>query len=252
MPKFHDEFFKKGSATHDELIYKILDDPKKIWDFYVNTRKTPDPEYVAVCNKSEENIFCTSDDPVAWRNKPICGKLYKNYLGECSITSKCQNLDEEKFLEIITTTTDPITPIYDILTAEKICVLVLEDISHETEKICKSNNSFIIGYSDVVFTFTYSTSINLKIKEGFIWREWKPKESFSIKIVVDAKPELKSWGGPLRQLKTYMDCLHAQYGILVSYDDIPEEHKQILEKENVGVIKIEKVETKNTLGDYFE
>ncbi len=253
MPKFHDEFFKKGSSEHDNLIYKILQNPKQIFKKYVETRSKDDTELVCVCDHSQKPKFCNSIGDIAWMAPPKCGNLYKNNKEEISAINKCKHLDANNFIEEVSDFENDINPVYDIIASPRIYKRKIIQMDSETEKICKSGNSFIIGYADIVFTFVYSFTIDLQIRDGFIWKNWKEDDWIDLTIVVDAKPELKSWGGPLRQIKTYMDCLRADYGFLVSYDSIPEEHKKILKKERVGIITIDKEETDTDkkLGDYF-
>ena len=64
-------------------------------------------------------------------------------------------------------------------------------------------------------------------------------------LVIDAKPELKSWGGPLRQIKTYMDNLKPLYpgklkGVFTTFSTISDRHRRILEDEGVYVVTFSK------------
>lgn len=66
-----------------------------------------------------------------------------------------------------------------------------EELWYSVEEICKRPNGFIIGYCDVVLGFPV-------MKDG---------QKAHMQLCIDAKPKLREWGGPLRQIKTYVDTL---------------------------------------------
>lgn len=148
MPKFHDEFFRRSTPSHDELVALTLDNIEQVVKM--------------VCEK-----------------KGIESSFIRSHV--------------------------------------------------ETEKICKARNGFIIGYIDVLGKFTFA-----------LWDE----ENINLNLVIDAKPELKSWGGPLRQIKTYMDVLRTDlfytggeiYGVFTTFSTISDRHRKILENEKVYVV----------------
>jgi hypothetical protein len=109
----------------------------------------------------------------------------------------------------------------------------------ETEVLCKSRNDFIIGYADAVLT---------KMGSPTNWGRTSGE-----RIVFEIKPKIDSWGGPLRQIKTYMDILKIQHtpfqqdadryntqGYIITYTELSDDVKNIFKKENVEIITVKR------------
>ncbi len=94
-----------------------------------------------------------------------------------------------------------------------------------------SSGSFIIGYADIVFHYS----------EEYILEDGKKVYMDNLdsyfKVVVEVKPEIKEIGSVLRQLKTYMNILSdIDFGLIVTYSDIPQEKIDLLKGEDIFVI----------------
>jgi len=228
MPKFHDEFFKKGSSKHDDMVIKILQSEDIITDKFLPKSSEKDVT-LFICNP-EENDNCTLESRIISESVQFC--------------EECRYNDHEKLKHGETKTGSK-----PVVCLQKRTVS-LTGINKETEKICKVKNGFIIGYCDVVYEIHYNIKTQMIIEKDWVWEYGD--NNYDKTIVIDAKPEMKSWGGPLRQIKTYMDCLRAHYGVLVSYDDISEDHKIHLLEEKVIFIKLDEPEVTHggTLTDY--
>jgi len=120
------------------------------------------------------------------------------------------------------------------------------EIFSETEVLCKSG-SFILGYADMIFHLneTYYTVHDIDC-EGRQWYEdGKISEAPSqigwqtnVHVVIEVKPELKEIGSVLRQIKTYMDVLRIQHGVLVTSSILPQSKIDLLKSESVFVISV--------------
>lgn len=125
---------------------------------------------------------------------------------------------------------------------DHLCIgqLALKQILHksETEKLCKSGK-FIIGFADIVFDFSLTFNENITIRKDWIWNDFKT-HNHELRLVVEAKPHLESWGGPLRQIKTYMDILgpshNPTYGLISTFSKLDNDSKKILSQEKVFVV----------------
>lgn len=169
------------------------------------------------------------------------------YWGEISIKSR---YPDGKYIHSV-------LPNYDQIIRPPTYVLESYKVEWEPEKIVKRDTGFIFGYADVELNF------ELKIRKDFIisdietWRRYDYGE-VNLRVVVEAKPKLTSWGAPLRQLKTYMDLLKPRFsqtrnnfpiaGVISTFSRIPRKIHKILEKENVYVITFTK---KGEISDGF-
>jgi len=110
----------------------------------------------------------------------------------------------------------------------------------ETEKIyTNTRNGFIIGYADIV------VQVRVKLETELITsqRTWCFDEEKVFYIIIDAKPKLSSWGGPLRQVKTYMKLQQTEhndpvYGLITTYSTINELHLEVIEEEQVSILTL--------------
>lgn len=116
----------------------------------------------------------------------------------------------------------------------------LKLIDVELEKICK-NGTFILGYVDIqaIFHLKYLNEDCYNI-------------SYYIFVVIECKPDLSTWGGPLRQIKTYMDSIEHNgvsgfypkivVGLFSTYDVVSDSIKELFKKENIFVATLPKLE----------
>jgi len=225
MPKFHDEFFRSGSSKHDELVSKIILGKEKIigeiwlqrifYDKFDNLDRD-----IYVCRANNKPEWCTLDHDIAHASTPYCNFSYDYRCKYCD-TNKYQS-DKIKF---------------ETIKCKSIQTDNILKIDTEAEKICKNGN-FIIGYIDVMYTVQIERFWEVKISDDWGWDKFG-KDAPTIKIVFDAKPELKDWGGPLRQIKTYMDSESADYGVIVTYSKVSDEYQEILAQENVFIVTLE-------------
>jgi len=71
-----------------------------------------------------------------------------------------------------------------------------DNVTSEMEKLCKSGY-VIIGYADFVINAWYNDS-----DERYL-------------IICEIKPRVSDWGAVVRQLKTYMDLLRKEHGVVL-------------------------------------
>ena len=253
MPKFHDEFFRSGSSKHDELVSKIINEKERIMGELWLQRSW----YNKFVSDDKEIYLCTQDKPEWCVLESETAN--RDDIAECVVVDYRYSDDEpERFrgrckycdIEVIKQKTIGIkdhwyAPSFKVKRKLVVCETFFEDkyhpndIEYETEKICTSRPStFIIGYIDILFKIRLQRTFNAKIRNGWIWNNYASNYK-ELKIVVDAKPELKDWGGPLRQIKTYMMSEGADYGVIVTYSKVSDAHQEILAKENVFVITLE-------------
>lgn len=234
-----------------------------------------------VCNKSEF-LFCTAKSKIAHKNEPNCyrhlGHRWENehcvyfpkkhlIRGSLSKTDeKAKEFLNDSFYEHYAISTDPdleneIIGISPLVKKEILCdcTRLISDIviRKETEKICKSGN-FIIGYVDIIATIEFDIKVSAQLEHNWSWDNFKTSEE-KLTLVIEAKPELKSWGGPLRQIKTYLDSMKGSsyldgmkdfssgmylrgklMGIFTTFSEVPERYKKILEAEGVYVVTFSK------------
>jgi len=111
----------------------------------------------------------------------------------------------------------------------------------ELEQLCKAANGFIIGYADIVVKFDVKLIWDIIIDgDSWIWKEFQTKKRTCL-LIIECKPTLKTWAGPLRQLKTYMDiltreCRFFQYwGLISTFSEVSPEVESLLRNEHVFV-----------------
>ena len=292
MPKFHDEFFRKGSVDHDALVALTIEKSKEIFDIII-------PKTGLLSNGTSKIFLCNAENNIPlWcslqgtRAHTICASCISFYGSRWGGNPSQLNIREEahkctcfdfkkipeedlgKYINSLTydTTKDNnklFFPDFIVNTADNLFIDSIFPHSTtrnceqkqslhgfipkvETEKICKSGN-FIVGYADVVFTFHFNIKTDLIISESWTWKNFSDIRK-KLLVVVECKPVLKSWGGPLRQIKTYMDILrddsdYLTRGIITTFSDVSEEYKKILAAENVFVVTFPKKKGK-LLEDY--
>ncbi len=266
MPKFHDEFFRKSTPDHDELVAITLENLENIFDGLFS--KVFSSEYTHtfyICHENE-TPFCTLEGRSAWRTKQCCynytsaqgSSHYCKYFSEKHQKDKYSHLNvddiKEFFSDVLdeqygfTTNKYPAETIAELHPSNKeiscICTLLISDvvIEKETESICRSGN-FIIGYVDVVAIIDFDLKRSAQLDDNWTWDDFSTSKK-SLILVIDAKPKLKSWGGPLRQIKTYMDIIKNEpiykgtklKGVFTTFSEVPERYRKILEAEGVYVV----------------
>lgn len=211
------------------------------------------PSKLRLCPETTWARYELTPEDICARLNDVCesGKPEKGFIdfywGEISLKNHYLG---EKYVHSV-------LPNYDRIIRPPTSVLESYKVDWETEKICKRETGYIFGYADVVFDF------QLKIRKDFIisdmetWRGYDYGE-VNLRVAVEAKPKLTSWGAPLRQLKTYMDLLKPSFshtrnnlpiaGVISTFSRIPRKTHKILEKENVYVITFTK---KGEISDVF-
>ena len=249
MSKFHEEFFRKGSAKHDELVILTIE---KFENIFKNTiypkieANVLDRAYGGLDNKvwicSEENkpVWCNLKKKCAHTvrddsEKPYCYRRPSYYKDSRAITCKyygsTQNKDDwsqQNKSACLQTG------------ALMVKLVEFKILRAETEKICKAKNGFIIGYADLLFKLQLEYIVHLKILEDWIWKNFSTY-SLSIDIIAECKPELETWGGTLRQVKTYLDILSTDnndptYGLITTFTEVSPKVMEIIEKEDVFLV----------------
>ena len=279
MTKFHDEFFRKTTPEHDELIALTIDNLEEIVEEIVPIKNLIDEEKettVYICCHENRTRFCNLKEGhrVAFDHEPTCLENTKTYslnVKEDATIEKgpsppdhlCSYLDLPETIKVSELQQDnPLIQEYPGLKPylwrikpqrieTKNCTYnthTSKTIVKETETVCRSN-LFIIGYADIVADVYYTIKYSLAVDENWVIKD-KITERHAFRIIIDAKPELKSRGGPLRQLKTYMQTLgkirSEKYvtwppiGAIVTFSKLPEKHKKILRSEDVAIVEFEK------------
>lgn len=228
MKRFYDFF--KGDPAHDALVLKIVskEGQRKIAQLFL-----PSKLKIWICEGKNSNPDCMASSRIASIYEPICCNSYYPYLKE-----KCQYWGGKG------TPSEQIKPA-GVVNRECPVTNEFEPQFHiEIEKICKQNGR-ITGYADVMFSGKIIDYQKIEIEPNWIWE--REENVLSLKIVVDAKPTLSGFGGPLRQLKTYMDCLDAEAGVLATYSTLSDEAIELLRKEAVHVVKFDKPDSSEGL-----
>lgn len=279
MPKFHEEFFRKTTSEHDQLVSWAFSNPMEIWNIlkqknFVNNFINSEIYKIYNVDEAQEIFICNSNGPYCSNKGNVASvktyecseckyfqkEMFSFYgLGEILIKNEKIFTEEvsdkgiiysSKQYDLIFNFDNSLISVQIIPNQIKITrpLEITQNINIdriEIEEILKTNN-FIIGYADLVFTLSLSFSTSIKIKRDWVWNNYLRKEKCPEKIIIiiEAKPNLISWGGPLRQLKTYMDLKRNEgyvFGVLLTYNqNFSQEHEKILEKENIVVITLPK------------
>lgn len=257
MKKFHDEFFKKGSAEHDKLVLKCASREgkhtiiKTIEKAFPNFRATaysstfavfPPPvgatikkEKIWIC---KSNPFCR-ETSLAHREHPVCAEkiIYTE-----NWNKKCEYFVKEK-------APPPANKISELEPNGKFieAPLIVQDsqksINCETEVICKTKTGFILGYADILLTVSGHYSILADLSEeteGWQWKDFRSIAWPETRILVEVKPKISEWGSILRQVKTYMDCLNVKLATVATYSELDARAIELLKQERIAVVKFDK------------
>lgn len=302
MPKFHDEFFRRGSPSHDELVATTIEKIDAIIGrmngvvkqlYFENKGVGPDENAeICLCSSTPKPPWCSRSNRTAFRNEPVCIRATRDYpeLDDSKEKYKLPNASDREFCnyvgwktideartQLIETCKDKeskekifdwgfmiikdrypeskyihlVQPNYKIVKCPLTHTLESYECHRETEKICSTGKDFIIGYADIVFDLQFKIRTDARIEEDWIW-EGFDRDDAGLRMIVECKPELDEWGGPLRQIKTYMSTLGSHLreqtsqtrlptiGLLTTYTRFPDRFRKILEQENVYVITFSK------------
>jgi|GEM_PF-5569308 len=284
MSKFHDEFFKKGSAKHDKLVEQTIASIEDIFKESIlpeinNTQWPIHTEKIYVCNGSECPNFCKikiENTKLAFTRKPICcyyinkGNYREKKLVINEDAQRCEycvvSKDNQKYLN--SDINVELNETYNYCSNKNVISVnaqvygvstSVEMVDIEPEKICKNGN-FIIGYADIKSSFSVEYRLDCKIDDNWVWKNYSSAKLF-VDVVVECKPDLSTWGGPLRQVKTYMDIIRCNnerdlyndrerrsekrivIGLFTTYSVLPEKIKELLKKENIFVATLPSEDT---------
>jgi len=221
MPKFHDEFFRGTTSQHDQLVVDTIQSIDQIVKRY--TDKLCEGKACVQVFRCTNRKFCGESDALLKEETKCNNCEYVKYgsygysLAPPSFQSETESVNAVRTRKIVDTST-----------------IV------ETEKIYANQvNGFIIGYADIVVQVRVDLLTELATKQS----SWCIDEEKVFYIIIDAKPRLQSWGGPLRQVKTYMRLQQIEhdapvYGIITTYSRINETHLKIIEQEQVSIITV--------------
>lgn len=230
MPKFHDEFFRGTTSHHDQLVVDTIDQLDHILERFL--RKYEGEEQISVTRCIDRKYCGEQRDPILEHPTKCSDCSY------CQVTHDGYNTAPPRYL-----------PKSKQVEATKTIKIKEYTTRVETEKIYSNQSSgFIIGYADIVVKIKAQQETTL-VTESTIWNTC---QEILFYIIIDAKPRLESWGGPLRQVKTYMrheNNLHSMpvYGVITTYSTINETHRQVIEQEKVSIITLPRKST--TLGE---
>jgi len=143
-------------------------------------------------------------------------------------------------------------PNYQIVDGKAIYNILSSSHDYETEKICKSENGFIVGYADLVFDVKVEFVKDVEIRPGdWTWKKYE-ENTHHLRVVVECKPKLESFGGTLRQIKTYIDMLKVggdnaasrwkTFGVVTTFSQVPESSVKFMAKEGVFAVTLQKRE----------
>ncbi|MFZ2471371.1 MAG: hypothetical protein WAW52_05440 [Methanothrix sp.] len=124
---------------------------------------------------------------------------------------------------------------------------LITNYKYETEVLCKSGNSFIIGYADLIFSW------EMFFSETYVLANHPTN---AVRYVIEAKPELTDVGAVLRQLKTYKATkeriweadrwkIVPVYMAIATYSSISDDVRAYLEHEGVKVVTFDTPGVKN-------
>jgi len=251
MPKFHDEFFRKGSPEEDKLVLRCLTPAGKLAiakavESAIGEELVP-PQNGAAYGKRKVAVCDSKNTPHCKEGKPTMVAHHGEF-GErglvCAVSSpystawevKCEYFDK----------TTPYTKVSAKLLPhgqETVDALLFVresefKIDHETEVLCR-NNGFIVGYADLVLRLSGLLKLSAKIKDDWTWKDFDTVPLGETKIVVEVKPEIKQCLQVLRQLKTYMEMLRIHRGAIATYSALDKDTIELLKHEKIAVVKFD-------------
>lgn len=259
MSKFHKEFFKQGGTEHDELILRVTSNLRRI------IKRTDLPNYIKKSVKTRERRFrdieknpkiwvcnckdikfCSKDCNVGWNKERFCTKIEKDYRDKLVFRDKCKYFVSDKYNK----QEEEVLKKGEWKKGRLLKRDVFQVDDYHTEVLCKSGD-FIVGYADLVAYLSFKRFYHLKIEDS-TWTNFYDKIIEDKKVIIEVKPKVKDFGAILRQIKTYMDTLKDNpYGMIVTYSDISNEMRELLKKEGVFVVSLDKKETpENDLDKY--
>lgn len=219
MPKFHDEFFRSTTSQHDQLVVDTIQCIDQIVEKY--TDKFAGEGRSVPVFKCLDRKYCGQPDAL---------------LERVSRCSECMYVQKEDYGYILAPPS--YQPATEKVNAVRTTTIVDTSTQVETEKIYANPlNGFIIGYADIVVQIRVDLRVELVADQV----TWCIDEENVFYIIIDAKPSLRSWGGPLRQVKTYMrlqkEAQNAPvYGLITTYSKINKTHLSIIEEEQVTIL----------------
>lgn len=223
MPKFHDEFFRGTTSQHDQLVVDTIQCIDQITEKYAGRFAETD-----TC----VTVFRCID-------RKYCGQP-EALLERVSRCSECMYVQKEDYGYILAPPS--YQPATEKVNAVRTTTIVDTSTRVETEKIYANPlNGFIIGYADIVAQVRVDLLVELVAGQV----TWCKDEENVFYIIIDAKPRLRSWGGPLRQVKTYMKLQKDEnnapvYGLITTYSKINKTHLAIIEEEQVTILTMPK------------
>lgn len=128
----------------------------------------------------------------------------------------------------------PITELYNSVSNEA---------TYETEKLMKTKSGFIIGYADILLCYKVKFVLLRAMTKETVIRGY-PKTGYvvSYRVLVEAKPDLVSFGAVIRQIKTYRDCLGSIKNlklVVATYTKPNESFLKLFENEGIKLIHFE-------------
>ena len=223
MPKFHDEFFRSTTSQHDQLVVDTIRCMDQISEKY--TRKYTDAGTCVSVFRCVDRKYCREENGLL-EKETRCIECSYVRTGANGYSIAPPSYQPE---------TEPVNAVRTIKIIDTATTI-------ETEKIySNTRNGFIIGYADIVA----QVQVDLLIKLDAGQQSWCVDEEKVFYIIIDAKPRLRSWGGPLRQVKTYMKLQRTEhkapvYGLITTYSNVNETHRQVIEEEQVTILTLSK------------
>ena len=220
LPKFHDEFFRGTTSKHDQLVVDTINQVDKLIILIASRGEETETVNTYGCL---DRRFCTQREVIL--EHPLrCSECSHVKTGNQGYSIAPRNFKPETRITQAKKTTQ-IKPYKKTIVTEKI--------------YSNQQSGFIIGYADIVVKIQATKTVTLETSTKKVDRE----EDHLFYLVIDAKPTLQSWGGPLRQVKTYMrlekQAHHLPvHGIITTYSTINETHRQVIEQENVTIVTI--------------
>ncbi len=253
MTRFNEQLHKPSTSEEQDLTLTVVSEeykPKILNLLGIAQSKTLFDIPIYICRSGSSKCCGMSTGPnwYLWHNDSEaclidgCRKCHKSKLRDKWVwREKCEELQCHNLVD--TTCKKEFEKSTGIFIAKP--VEVTWDV--ELERPSK-NHSFIQGYMDIFIRARWRQYFDLKILNNI--NNNYGKEEDSATIVIECLPVCKTCLDPLRQIKTYMGAITASYneyssdryplGVIATYSNVPEQIKNLLLREKVSVLEVER------------
>jgi len=242
LTRLHEQLHKESTPEEETLTLQMLSEEARqqlirlLWLPRLSKYKR-----VYVCQGDRSWCARAKGARLAFRNPPECCGECDHFVWPEENESKCKSCSwklyrSEYSLEKCTFKPSELHEVLGQLKLDK----VEFSWTYELEKIC-TRRDFIVGYADIYYKVLWQAHCSLEIEPGWVWPDFSVDKG-NVTVIVECKPELKTFQGVLRQIKTYMSLFEDKHplGVIATYSEVPVSIQQVLRNENVYVLQVPK------------